>query len=77
MISTEAGVRPGCEWNVSSSPGTRAAGSSGIAGIDPDGVATVKWNVPGVLAPRMLRVVRTVTTSPGTNGFAGRKLPPS
>ena len=39
----------GREWNVSSSPGTRPAGGSGVAGIDPDGVATVKWNVP---APR-------------------------
>ena len=77
VISTDAGVRSGREWNVSTSPGARPAGGSGVAGIDPEGVATVKWNVPGVLAPRMWRLVLTVTTSPGANGFAGRKLPPS
>ena len=77
MISTAAGDRSGREWRVSTSPGTRPAGGSGVAEIVPDGLAIVKWNVPGAFVPRMCRLVWTVTTSPDTNGFAGRKLPPS
>ncbi len=53
----------------------RGAAFSGIDGTGPDGLATVKRNVPA-LAERMCRPVLTVTTSPGTNGLAGRKLPP-
>ena len=75
VTSTEAGVRSGRDWKLSRSPGTLGAGGNGIDGTGPDGVATVKRNVPA-LAPRMCWSVLTVTSSPGRNGRDGRKLPP-
>jgi hypothetical protein len=41
----------------------------------PAGWETVNLKAPFV-APRMFSEVCTVTTSPGVNGFDGRKLPP-
>lgn len=46
-----------------------------MAGIEPAGVPTVNRNVP-VVASRTCSPVRTVTSSPGTNGLGGWKLTP-
>ena len=68
--------RPSGEIDCWTSPRTRAAGGSGAFGIPPAGVATVNSKLP-LLAPAMIRLVLTVTTSPAVNGLLGRKLPPS